>query len=72
MGELHTEFWLGKLTERDQFEDRSWKNNILIGPKETGSWDGLGLSGSEYGPVMNSYEKGNEPRVSMQFRYFLD
>jgi hypothetical protein len=71
-GEWYTKFWLGKLAVRDQFEDRRWKNDILIGPKERGSWERLGLFGSEYGPMMNSCENGNEPRVSMQCRYFLD
>jgi hypothetical protein len=35
-------------------------------------WYGLDLSGSGYGPMMGSYEHGNEPSVSIKFWEILE
>jgi hypothetical protein len=48
---------------------RRWENNIKIGLEIR--W-ALNLFGPEYGPVMSSFEHGNEPSVSIKCGEFLD
>jgi hypothetical protein len=44
-----------------------WDDNIEMDLKEIGwSWHGLHLAGSEYGPVEDSCEHGNEPPDSIK------
>jgi hypothetical protein len=62
---MYAVFWLENLKGRDHSKTRHrWEDNIRTDLKETGwedvNWDACG---SGEGPVVGSYEHGNEPCV---------